>query len=650
MIDSIKQSGSEEEVETRVTTPRFVSWPPPGLERIQGTLWSILGLLVIGDGILILPLLLSIATTESRWSPGPFSDQWWILPLTTMFGLFIMLSALLRILHLLRSARKAIVMGHGRLTVAQVSIDAHKDVGFLLQGGRMYAHLDAAARGTILKLRLIGAALYSAAALWIPFGFILALFIASHGSISTGTFWDITMLPVGLCVITAFTLRVIAGSRSGAVGLKIRKTAAEFQAASQVDGWAEDYDLIGNESILRRGSSTGEKGFRITSIAFIVSMILLWIPILILVFGGAITPIITQFAIPRFSGVQEKIVRIEYMREYRLEPDYAITAQEAGDALQSLNLVGWHGLPQEALQRSPVRVYKADFGDQRVRSSNLFERYLNDDLADRDLLRFRNTIGHPALDEFRILSRATDADFAGSRWVIPFPDSLSWSHIPIPRFQSISDGARIQIVRAAMEFEAGNHRDAEIHIREVISTGFLMIDEDPTLIGNLIGAVLVGYGKEALESFFMASGRIEEAKNLHYMGEEIDRVLELTRKTRGDFAETSKFHLMASMVNDENTLRGLRWELLPQLTTLAPIMSLNKAVFGTDAGYEQWLLDVEADLVRWPAEQELFDLSRLGWLTSPSNLKKRGFLEFWFGLVFGKTGVPGSLAASVRAF
>lgn len=648
MTEAHELNGSEQE-EQVADMPRFVSWPPPGLERIQGTLWSILGLLVIGDGILILPLLVSVASTETRWSPGPFGNQLWILPLTTVFGLFVMLSAFLRILHLLRTARRAIGMGHGQLSIAQAAIDMHKDVGFLLQGGRMYSHLDASARAGILRLRLTGAVLYSAAALWVPFGFILALFIASHGSISTGTVWDITLLPPALLVLTAFIIRVVAGTRSGAVGLKIRKTAAEFEAASQVDDWAEDYDLIGNESVLRRGPSTGERGFRIASIAFIISMILLWIPILILVFGGAITPMITQFAIPRFSGVQEKIVRIEYMREYRLEPDYNLTAQEAGGALQSLNMVGSKGVPPDELFRTPIRVYDSDWGDRPVRSKNLFERYLNDDFSEASLNYFRNAVGHPALGEFRVLSRAAEADIADSRWVIPFPDDLSLMALPIPRLQSVADGARIQIVRAAMEFEAGNRRDAEAHIREVISTGFLMIDEDPNLIGNLVGAVLVNHGKEALESFFMASGRIEEAKNLHYMGEEIDRVLELTRKARGDLVDTSKFHLMASIVNDENTLRGLRWEFLPQLTTLAPTMSLNKAVFGTDAGYDQWLLDVEADLVRWPAEQELFDLSRLGWLTSPSNLKKRGFIEFWFGLVFGKSGVPGNLAASIRA-
>ncbi len=648
MTETHELNGPEQE-EQVADKPRFVSWPPPGLERIQGTLWSILGLLVIGDGILILPLLVSVASTETRWSPGPFGNQWWILPLTTVFGLFVMLSALLRILHLLRTARRAIGMGHGRLSIAQAAIDIHKDVGFLLQGGRMYSHLDASVRAGILRLRLTGAALYSAAALWVPFGFILALFIASHGSISIGTVWDLTLLPAAILVLTAFIIRVVAGTRSGAVGLKIRKTAAEFEAASQVDDWAEDYDLIGNESVLRRGPSTGEKGFRIASIGFIVSMILLWIPILTLVIGGSFTPMITRIAIPRFQGIQEKAIRVNYLRAYRLQPDYNLTAQEAGEALHSLNMVASNGVPPDELYRTPVRIYESDWGGRIDRSGNLFERYLNHDLSETSLNYFRNGVRHPALAEFRILSRAAEADIADSRYMIPFPDDLNLMALPIPRLQSVADGARIQIVRAAMEFDTGNRRRAEQLIREVISTGFLMIDDDPHLIGNLVGIVLVNYGKEALQSFYMASGQLREAEHLHHMGEEVSQVIEQTGRVYRELDDISYFNLMASIVDDGTALRGLRWEFLPHLTTLAPIRSLHKAVFGTDPEYDQWLLDVEADLVRWPAEQELFDLSRLGWLTSPSNLKKRGFLEFWFGLVFGKSGVPGNLAASIRA-
>lgn len=637
------------DIEPEATPPpvwKHLSWPPPGLERIQGTLWSILGLLVIGDGILILPLLISVATTESRWSPGPFGNQWWILPLTTVFGLFVMLSAFLRILHLLRTARKAIGMGHGLLSIAQTAIDTHKDVGFLLQGGRMYSHLDASARAGILRLRLTGVAFYSAAALWVPFGFILGLFIASHGSISSGTVWDITLMPAALCVVTAFIVRVIAGSRSGAVGLKVRKTAAEFQAASQVGEWAEDFDRLDHRGVLRRGPSTGERGFRIASIAFIISMILLWIPILILVLGGSIAPLITQISVPRFFGVEEKIIRIEYMREYRLESDYSITATDAGDALQNLIMPDIGAYP---LLRPPSRIYEEGWDRVRVQSSNLFERYLNNDLAEKDLRFFEAAVSHPALNEFKILSRAPEAAIADSRWEIPFPDSVRWSDIPHPRLQVVSEGSRILIVRAAREFEAGHRQNAETHIREVISTGFLLIDEDPTLIGNLIGAVLVGLGKDALESFFMASGRFEEAERLHNLGEMIDRVLKQTRRSRSGLDESSYLQAIANIVNDDNALRGLRWELLPHLTTLAPMASLHKAVFGTDDGYNQWLLHVEASLVRWPAEQEMFERSRIGWLTSPSNLKKRGLLEFCFSLVFGKSGVPGSLAASIRA-
>jgi len=602
----------------------------------------------LGDIVLILPLLVMVATRVDRWSPGPFGTDWWILPVTTVLGLFILLTVLLRLLHLLRTTRTALGMGHGLLTVAQVAIDVQKDVGFLLQGGRMYSHLDADTRGSILRLRLIGAACYSAAALWIPLGFILALFIAGHGTIGTSTMWNITIVPAVILVLTAFIIRLIAGGRSGTAGWKIRRTAAEIEAAGLVGDWAEDYDRLDERLASDRGPAADERVFRFAWVFFTTSTVVILTPILILVFGGSIAPLITQVSMPRFAGVEEKILRIDYMREYRLAPDFTVTAVEAGDALHALVMTGSR-MPAEWHIRLPAREYTTDLSRRRFRSSNLFERFLNDDMEAGELHYYTEMSAHPALEEFHLLGRSAEANIADSRWSIPFPDTLTWGNFVIPRMQGVTGAARIKIVSAAMEFEAGERLDAETHIREVISTGFLMIDEDPTLIGNLIGTVLVGYGKEALQSLFMVSGRFEEAEQMHALGDEIDRVITRSRSFRGRMDEVTNLQQVADLVSNENTLRGLRWELLPQLTTIAPVTSLHKAVFGTDLDYAEWLLDVESSLVRWPAEQELFERLRLGWMTSPSNLKKRGLLEFAFGLVFGKSGVPGSLAGSIRA-
>jgi len=68
----------------------FLSWPPPGLEPIQGRLTGTNALLFLGAIVLVLPLLVSIGTEQSFTSLGVFGSAGWIVAVTTVCGLVLL--------------------------------------------------------------------------------------------------------------------------------------------------------------------------------------------------------------------------------------------------------------------------------------------------------------------------------------------------------------------------------------------------------------------------------------------------------------------------------------------------------------------------------------------------------------------------------
>ena len=73
---------------------RFLSWPPPGLESIQGAGLPTAGFIGIGGLVLILPLLVSIGINQRFTSSGPFGGYGWPLVLFSSAGLLLLAEGL----------------------------------------------------------------------------------------------------------------------------------------------------------------------------------------------------------------------------------------------------------------------------------------------------------------------------------------------------------------------------------------------------------------------------------------------------------------------------------------------------------------------------------------------------------------------------
>jgi len=260
----------------------------------------------------------------------------------------------------------------------------------------------------------------------------------------------------------------------------------------------------------------------------------------------------------------------------------------------------------------------------------------------------RQAAAHPANADFRLLARAEMIDVVAGRWSLPFPDSMTFQDLPWPRFQAYRTAGLGQVARAAVESAGGDQVAAERTLREIISTGFLLIDQGPTLLDNLIGVELTRMGGDALEAYYRRTGRTEQADALEWARE---GALAAARKARAGLIPEDVRALLQGvpdLVENEEALRGLRWEYFATFNMLAPCINLHKMVFGPDESQDDWRRRAERSIVRVPGEQDLFDLAESGVLGT-GGLELRGFLPRFLGLVLGSGGAPGSCASLISS-
>ena len=183
-------------------------------------------------------------------------------------------------------------------------------------------------------------------------------------------------------------------------------------------------------------------------------------------------------------------------------------------------------------------------------------------------------------------------------------------------------------------------------MREVISVGFVLIDEGPTIIDALIGAVLVKTGAEALEKLYAATGRNVQAENLMWIRTGLEEAVERASVTRTAYDVEAGLRMMRGAVLDETVVRGLRWEYFLTFTTLAPCVNLNKVVFGPGEDFEQWLVEAEAALVRRESEEEMFRFLERGWFGGGGVIRAPGWMKGVLRLTFGDS-MGGTCAAQI---
>ena len=631
-----------------------LSWPPPGMERLQGGVWRVIGLCWTGSLILVLPLLWALAVEQPFYSLGPFEDNWELGLAIAAVGAVLVVFAFGHFWFLMRGAAQAADIGYGLLTVFEVACDSGRDTGFLIQGKRHFGSLGEGRQGTVVRARLRGAALLLGAAVWMIVGFGIAILLAARGFVTPSGIWLMTMGPTGL--MAAVGAGFIITQNTTVRGLQTEWNAQEGanRIQTESEAWNERLEQAGPAVALGSGAKNQGTNFRMGSTVVIVLFVLGFGPTLTIAVTTAIGPILAEIAVPTFLAVQEMAGGAEVLRRFTVEKDPSVSPAAAGAALQNIAFVGISG-PAEPMERAPGTPYvegwfpTPDFPDAFSESvaSELMSRPLSE-FSEQERAALIQAATHPAHAEFHLLARAEIVDVVSGRWTLPFPDSMTFQELPWPRFQAFRTAGLAQVAKATVEVSNGQRADAEHTLTELISTGFLLIEQGPTLLDNLIGVELTRMGADGLEGYYVRIGQPDRAESLAWARE---GALAAAKKARAGLIPQDARALLQGvpdLVENENALRGLRWEYFATFNMLAPCINLQKMVFGIDDDYDEWRRRAERSIVRVPGEQELFDLAESGALGSGGqNLE--GFLPRFLNLVLGSGGAPGSCASLIAS-
>ena len=624
-------------------------WPPPGLERLQGDVWNVVRSGTLAALILVFPLLLSISLEQDFWSLGPLGSAWWVILITTGVGLGLVLEAFVTLVRLLRRAARVVERGYRWRLVAHVACDVRRDTGFLLQGARWYATLGEGQRRMVAGLRLVGAALQMISVVWLASGLAVAMLLAANGNLTATGVILFTLGPAAVCLLMALLVRTgEAHLVRRARRVWFSQPWAEEVEVSEVEQWQGQ--LAGHVEWRASGSSPRQaRILRLTAAGVGLLGVVAVLPPFTLAPTSAIGPIMAAVAIPRFAQTQERAARAEAYRPYRLPTDASLNPVEAGRLLQTLMYVGRRSGNTPGELPPQQRYFEPWFplGDVSGGPTGVDPRRWGEELLPRatslpsDALDYlAGMAAHEAHGDFSRLAAAAELDAMAGRWQTPFV-GVGMATLPVPRFNLLTLGANAHLGLAVHQLAIGDGPQAEQTIREVLSLGFLLADDGPTLIDNLIGFSLVNLGATALDAFYEATGRTADLAALRQARGAAERAAEVLTQGRSETLQGTLAELPAIAVSPV-TLRGLRWESFALTNTIAPCLNLNRIVFGPDRNYAQWVEDVRESLVRWPSEQALFDLAVDGYFGAAPDPDSPTLLRRTLGIVIGGQGAPGS--------
>ena len=366
---------------------------------------------------------------------------------------------------------------------------------------------------------------------------------------------------------------------------------------------------------LRRGNPLLKAVLILTSI---IAAVVLLAPVLAVATGGRR---LRFFIEPQFANTMEKMRRADAVRAFTLPKDPSITPSQAGAALNTLQPAGtvtsrfvrktsspaaaspwpYAGLAPELFPTAHSPASGGGPSSQKILALALAG-------LKPDELAFLEHVAHaPVWREVEIIGRAQSIDIIGERFVLPFPDDAHLFEMPIMKFGATKDLAYAGVSRAAYYLARAQKDSAEHALRVVTSLGFALSDNGTLLIDQLIGAVIVGIGRDALLEFYALtknpSSQVLQARlDSAAAGQTSPKVVAERRP-----ATRTREQLIA-LVNDPTMPRGLRFETLSQLALL-PCTNVRDLFAGPGSDVELVFARARKELARFPSEVAQVDLA-----------------------------------------
>jgi tRNA A-37 threonylcarbamoyl transferase component Bud32 len=580
---------SAEHVAGRLTHGASVllEWPPPGLEDFSARLNAAMFAMLLGALLISVPLLV-MSTLEADFflrEAMPSAGAKFVLTLVGVLAFVV--GGGFGLGSLFRDAQRAVARGYGWRTVAEAAFDLRGDTGALIAGGREYAALSPAERNAMRARRLAAGGMRLAGATMPMVGYVAWLPIAVR--VDGGAGW-LFLGSIGMCALLLIVARVAGWMEEW----QLRKSRARLAHARSTradasrlgDSWTQAFDSARAGQRLGAGLPAGawtnpwivRLAFSLVAIVVAFSMAVSYSVAAI----GSGSEILFGMSGSVTSSVVDRIRKIKRLERLALPIDASITPLRAGQAMT-------------------VMTTQRDYD----RSSSGLNRYVQQvrrlPTALRDSLRLMAS--EPALQGFRMLARARTYDRMGASMSLAALDSLDMHTVPIPKFAPLQNVSFANVGAGVLAQAEGRTAEAEMRFRETLSVGFLLIREGSTAIENLIGAVIVGRARVALDGLYQQMGRASDAAFVSPAADPVDSPV----PERALRLDQQQVQIAARRVlRDTNMTRGLRLEMLNFTLAYAPCGDLNQILFGVNPQLTLEFENARKSLVRFPSDSVLF--------------------------------------------
>jgi serine/threonine-protein kinase len=603
-----------------------LEWPPPGLEALHGRLRRVSLLFWLGS-----ILTVGAALTLTLGRPGHTGDGgttgFLLLALAGALGTVFLVAAVAGLSSALRRASLAVHRGYTWLTVAETIADSRGDTGVLIAGAREYARFDGAARSALRWFRVARETLFCFGGASLPVLLFLAVRLASAGTLGPVAAATLVIGPAALALLAALGLAVAEARAVHELrSVLAHRRRRREDGARLVEPWYASFDSVRGPGGVGRGAAGHDVAGWLSGTVATIVVVLATFALVPLWALGSMAPRIWANAVDKTTTTQAKSQGLSLVRRYDLPRDSSITALEAGRAYYSLVEMGREpGATSGAFrqQRLPRRLPPLPTLDD----SSIFPQAGwwrgPDDMkilglavhgfnpAQRAWLE--RLAAHPAWAAFSTFARAPDFDYIGARFVLPFPPRADVLSLPVPSFAGTKVMAYANTVRAALFLSQGRRADAERALRETVAFGIQLVDHGSTILDLLIGVVVAGIGRHALEQYYTAIGSpdgpaLRDATTawqsrydtlIARRDEEADRLARLSpRQLRARALETPF---------DRTLPRGLRFEQL-RIVSIASCTDLEEIVFGPAPDVQGVFARARRDLARFASDSAVIAL------------------------------------------
>ena len=206
--------------------------------------------------------------------------------------------------------------------------------------------------------------------------------------------------------------------------------------------------------------------------------------------------------------------------------------------------------------------------------------------------------------DFDLVARAPRVDMLGGQLQLPFGENAYPEMRPM-QFREIRETAYAAVSRAAYHLAIGQRDSAETILRSILSVGLAMIDNGTSAMDEMMGTMVVGVGRDALQQFYAIT------KDPRALTEALARKPRLRTPTERDgpplTPEDLRRRLIAT-VGDRRIPMGERYESL-ELLSRASCTNVTELMFGPREDVRKALDAARTSLARFPSERALVDVT-----------------------------------------